>query len=223
MASPVGTLMRHWRRERRMSQLGLAARDGHDAAPRLLRGSGRAQPSRELILRLSRALDVPLRERNQLLLAAGYAPHYRETGLDAPALAQVQTALQRMLNQQEPYPAVVMDRHWDITDANDAATALFTRLLDGPPPAPANVVRLMFGPLRPHVANFDLTGEALIARVHREAVGGIPDPRTTNLLDEVLATGATGAGARPTSRAPPPPSSRCTSSRTTSTSATSRS
>ena len=80
----------------------------------------------------------------------------------------------------------------------------------------------MFGPLRPHVANFDLTGEALIARVHREAVGGIPDPRTTNLLDEVLATGATGAGARPTSRAPPPPSSRSTSSRTTSTSATSR-
>ena len=129
-----------------------------------------------------------------------------------------------MLAQQEPYPAVVMDRHWDITDANDAATALFTRLLDGPPPTPANVVRLMFGPLRPYVANFDLTGEALIARVHREAVGGIPDPRTTALLDEVLGQpGIPATGARPTSRAPPPPSSRCTSSRTTSTSATSRS
>ena len=188
MASPVGTLMRHWRRERRMSQLGLATEMGTTQRHVSFVESGRAQPSRELILRLSRALDVPLRERNQLLLAAGYAPHYRETGLDAPALAQVQTALQRMLNQQEPYPAVVMDRHWDITDANEAATALFTRLLDGPPPTPANVVRLMFGPLRPHVANFDLTGEALIARVHREAVGGIPDPRTTNLLDEVLAT-----------------------------------
>ena len=151
MASPVGTLMRHWRRERRMSQLGLATEMGTTQRHVSFVESGRAQPSRELILRLSRALDVPLRERNQLLLAAGYAPHYRETGLDAPGLAQVQTALQRMLAQQEPYPAVVMDRHWDITDANAAATALFTRLLDGPPPAPANVIRLMFGALRPHV------------------------------------------------------------------------
>ncbi len=224
MASPVGTLMRHWRRERRMSQLVLAAETGTTQRHVSFVESGRSQPSRELVLRLARALDVPLRERNQLLLAAGYAPHYRETGLDAPALAQVHAALQRMLAQQEPYPAVVMDRHWDITDANDAATDLFTRLLDGPPPAPANVIRLMFGPLRPHVANFDLTGEALIARVHREAVGGIPDPRTIALLDEVLASPASRRrGARPTSRAPPRPSSRCTSSRTTSTSATSRS
>ena len=186
MASPVGTLMRHWRRERRMSQLVLATETGTTQRHVSFVESGRAQPSRELVLRLARALDVPLRERNQLLLAAGYAPHYRETGLDAPALRQVNAALQRMLAQQEPYPAVVMDRHWDITAANEAAQALFTHLLDGPPPEPGNVIRLMFGPLRPHVANFDATGEALIARVHREAVGGIPDPRTTALLDDVL-------------------------------------
>lgn len=185
MASPVGTLMRHWRAQRRMSQLGLAMTAGTTQRHVSFVESGRAQPSRELVLRLARALDVPLRERNQLLLAAGYAPQYRETGLDAPALRQVQRALDRMLAQQEPYPAVVMDHHWDIQRANAAATSLFTRLLDGPPPTPANVIRLMFGPLRPHVANFDATAEALLARIHREAVGGLPDPRTLALLDEI--------------------------------------
>jgi len=187
MASPVGTLMRHWRRERRMSQLGLAGEAGVTQRHVSFVESGRTQPSREMVLALARALDVPLRERNQMLLAAGYAPHYRETGLDDDALALVRSALDRVLAHQEPYPAVVMDRHWDITDANAAARAMFTFLLDGAPPAPANVVRLMFTRLRPHVANFEQTGEALIARVHREAVGGIPDPRTAALLDEVLA------------------------------------
>jgi transcriptional regulator with XRE-family HTH domain len=185
MASPVGTLMRHWRRERRMSQLNLATTAGVTQRHVSFVESGRAQPSRELVLHLARALDVPLRERNQLLLAAGYAPQYRETGLDQPALQQVQRALQRLLAQQEPHPAVVMDRHWDIQQANEAATSLFTRLLDGPPPTPANVIRLMFGPLRPHVANFEATADALLTRIYREAVGGIPDPKTQALLDEI--------------------------------------
>jgi transcriptional regulator with XRE-family HTH domain len=187
MASPVGTLMQHWRRERRMSQLHLAGEAGVTQRHVSFVESGRTQPSREMVLTLARALDVPLRERNQLLLAAGYAPHYRETGLDDDTMTAVRAALERVLEQQEPYPAVVMDRHWNITDANHAANALFGELLDGDLPGPANVVRLMFTRLRPYVANFELTGEGLIARVHREAVGGIPDPRTTALLDEVLA------------------------------------
>ena len=113
--SPVGALMRHWRRERRMSQLVLAGEAGVTQRHVSFVESGRANPSREMVLALARALDVPLRERNQMLLAAGYAPHYRETGLDADAMAQVRAALDRMLAQQEPYPAVVMDRHWNIT------------------------------------------------------------------------------------------------------------
>jgi transcriptional regulator with XRE-family HTH domain len=178
--------MQHWRRERRMSQLHLAGEAGVTQRHVSFVESGRTQPSREMVLTLARALDVPLRERNQLLLAAGYAPHYRETGLDDEAMRAVREALQRMLAQQEPYPAVVMDRHWNITDANQAAQRLFAHLLDGDIPEPANVVRLMFTRLRPFVANFALAGEGLIARVHREAVGGIPDPKTTALLDEVL-------------------------------------
>jgi transcriptional regulator with XRE-family HTH domain len=187
MTAPVGTLLQHWRRQRRMSQLVLAGEAGVTQRHVSFVESGRASPSREMVLALARALDVPLRERNQMLLAAGYAPHYRETGLDADAMAAVRAALERVLAHQEPYPAVVMDRHWDITQANGAAQRMFAFLLGGPAPEPANVVRLMFTGLRAHVANFVQAGEALVARVHREAVGGIPDPRTLALLDEVLA------------------------------------
>jgi transcriptional regulator with XRE-family HTH domain len=185
-ASPVGALLQHWRRERRMSQLVLSHEAGVTQRHVSFVESGRANPSREMVLTLARALDVPLRERNQMLLAAGYAPHYRETGLDDESMGRVRAALDRVLSHHEPYPAVVMDRHWDVVEANHAAQAMFAFLLGGPPPAPANVVRLMFTALRPHVANWEQTGQALIQRVHREAVGGVPDPRTTSLLDEVL-------------------------------------
>jgi transcriptional regulator with XRE-family HTH domain len=186
-ASPVGELLQHWRRERRMSQQALSNEAKVTARHVSFVESGRANPSREMVLTLARALDVPLRERNQMLLAAGYAPQYRETGLDERALAQVRGALERLLRQQEPYPAVVMDRHWNVTATNDAAAAMFAFLLDSPPPGQANVVRMMFTALRPYVVNWEDTGRALIQRVHREAVGGVPDVHTARLLEEVLA------------------------------------
>jgi transcriptional regulator with XRE-family HTH domain len=184
--SPVGRLLQHWRAQRRMSQLALATEAGVTPRHVSFVESGRANPSRDMVLKLARALDVPLRERNQVLLAAGYAPQYRETGLDDASMAQVNAALQTLLDHHEPHPAVVMDRHWNVLRANGAATALFDWLLDAPVPEP-NVVRLMFGPLRPYVANWPLTGEALVQRVHREAIGGVPDATTRRLLDEVLA------------------------------------
>jgi transcriptional regulator with XRE-family HTH domain len=187
MSSPVGTLLTHWRHERRMSQLGLSHEAGVTQRHVSFIESGRANPSREMVLSLARALDVPLRERNQMLLAAGFAPQYRETGLDDAAMAEVRAALDLVLGHHEPHPAVVMNRHWEIQQANDAAQAMFAFLLsDGEADEPANVVRLMFTALRPHVANWEQTGEALVQRVHREAVGGVPDPQTTALLDEVL-------------------------------------
>ena len=152
--------------------------------------SGRARPSREMVLALAGALDVPLRERNQLLLAAGYAPLYRETGVEEPAMAQVRAALDRVLRHHEPFPAVVLDRHWDILMANAAATAMFAWLLGRErSERPANVLRLMFDPdgLRPFVANWEQVAEALVQRAHREAIGGVPDPRTAALLQELLA------------------------------------
>ena len=201
--SPVGRLLQHWRAQRRMSQLALATEAGVTPRHVSFVESGRANPSREMVLKLARALDVPLRERNQVLLAAGYAPQYRETGLDDASMAQVRAALDTLLAHHEPHPAVVMDRHWNVLRTNRAADALFDWLLDGADPAtPANVVRLMFGPLRPHVANWEQTGEALVQRVHREAVGGVPDRVTRALLDEVLALaghpgGLAHAGLRP--------------------------
>jgi len=184
--SPVGTLLKHWRGVRRVSQLELALRA--EVTPRHVSfvETGRSNPSRDMVLTLARALDVPLRERNQLLLAAGFAPSYRHSALDEPALEQVRAALERILSHHEPYPAVVMDRHWNVTQTNGAADRLFGWLLDGAALEAPNVVRMMFGPLRPYVANFSNVGEALIQRVHREAVGGVVDPATADLLEEVL-------------------------------------
>ena len=193
MASPstqgAGPLLQHWRKLRGLSQLALA----HEAevSPRhvCFLETGRANPSREMVLLLARVLDVPLRERNALLLAAGFAPVYAEQPLDAPELGAVQTALTAILRQQEPFPAVVMNRHWDIVHTNRAAERFFGFLLDDRAGGPANVLRLMFDPskLRPYVSNWQAVAETLVQRVRREAVGGVADERTTRLLAEVLA------------------------------------
>jgi transcriptional regulator with XRE-family HTH domain len=152
--------------------------------------TGRAQASREMVLALAGALDVPLREQNTLLVAAGYAPMRRESSLDSPELAPARTALEAILRHQEPYPAVVMSRRWDVVASNQAASRFFGFLLGpSPPPDPVNVIRLMFDPngLRPSVANWEEAAEALVRRTHREAVGGVVDEATAELLEEVLA------------------------------------
>lgn len=157
-----------------------------------------------MILTLAEALDMPLRDRNQLLLAGGYAPAFRETPLSDAAMAPLREALDRVLRHHDPYPAVLMDRYWNLIDANSAAEAMFAFLLAGAAdPAPSNVVRLMFGPLRPYVANFAEVGPALIQRIHREAVAGVVDAQTRTLLADVLATpGIPSAWRRPDLTAP---------------------
>ena len=142
-----------------------------------------------MVLLLADALGVPLRERNGLLVAAGFAPMYRETGLAAPEMAQARKALELILRHQEPYPAVVMDRYWNMIMANEAGPRFFGSLIDlVAEPAPPNILRLMFHPqkLRPYIANWETVAEALIQRVHREAVGGVPDDETMRLLEEIL-------------------------------------
>ena len=142
-----------------------------------------------MVLLLADALAVPLRDRNALLLAAGFAPMFRESALDDRDLAPVRTAIQAILNQQEPYPAVVINRHWDILANNGAATRFFGMLLDGRTPHGAgNILRLMFHPegLRPFVDNWEAVAQALVHRVHREAVGGALDATGRALLAEVL-------------------------------------
>jgi transcriptional regulator with XRE-family HTH domain len=188
----IGQLLQHWRRARHLSQLALANEAEVSARHICFLETGRARPSRDMVVLLASVLEVPLRERNTLLLAAGFAPVYGESSLDAPEVGPVRAALDAILRQQEPFPAVVMNRRWDIVRGNGAATRFFSLLLGpggGGGGAPANVLRLMFDPtgLRPHVANWDAVAEALVQRVHREAVGGVKDDATARLLAEVLA------------------------------------
>ena len=189
----VGPLLSYWRKARQLSQLALANEAEVSSRHLCFIETGRARPRREMVLRLAGVLDVPLRERNQLLLAAGFAPVYAESTLDAPALAAVRGALAAILRQQEPYPAVVMNRHWDVVHTNEAAARFFGWLLGAPAPAPdaarGNVLRMMFHPegARRFVANWPAVAEALVRRVHREAVGGVADESLRTLLAEILA------------------------------------
>lgn len=186
----VGALLQYWRKARSLSQLALATEA--EISPRHLSfiETGRANPSRQMVLLLASVLDVPLRERNDLLLAAGFAPVYMESSLDAPSLAAVRTALDAILRQQEPHPAVVMNRRWDIVQTNEAADRFFGFLLEGSSgaPEPANVLRLMFHPqgLRPYVVNWEDVAGSLLHRARREAVGGVTDESTKELIAEIM-------------------------------------
>lgn len=172
----VGALLQYWRKARHLSQLQLATEANVSARHVCFLETGRAKPSRDMVLQLANVLDVPLRERNALLLAAGFAPVFRESMLEAPELAAVSAALEAILEKHEPWPAIVMNRAWNITRANEAAKAFFGKLLDGRE-GPANVLQLMLDPMwvRPHVTNWLDVATALIGRVHREAVGGVVD------------------------------------------------
>src|SRR5262245_65143483 len=128
--SPFGRVLREWRARRGLSQLALAGDAGVSSRHLSFVETGRSQPSRAMVLLLARALDVPLRDRNDLLSAAGYAPVYRATDLQAPALTQARRALDFVLRQQEPYPAIVIDRHWDILQANGGTARLVELFLE---------------------------------------------------------------------------------------------
>jgi transcriptional regulator with XRE-family HTH domain len=205
-ANVFGSLLQDWRRLRKISQMELAGEAGVSSRHVGFIEIGRARPSREMVLMLAAALDVPLRERNAMLTAAGFAPIYGEADLDAPDLAHARQALDFILRQQEPFPAVAMNRHWDILVTNKAAERFFATLLQGStPPEPANIVRLMFHPdgLRPHVANWEPVAEALIQRIHREAVAGVKDEATRALIGEVLDYPGVAAGWRKADPAQP--------------------
>src|SRR5262245_57793536 len=189
--SSFGRLLRQWRERRGLSQLALAVEAETSARHLSFIATGRAQPSRDMVLLLGRALDVPPRGRNELLTAAGFAQVYRETALDAPSMANVQRALEFMLRQQEPYPGFVLDGHWNILMSNEAAGRVMGLFLD--PAAIAavgvpNAIRLTYHPrgLRPYIVNWEATAAALIQWLHRDIVRGVGDAETQQLLQELL-------------------------------------
>jgi transcriptional regulator with XRE-family HTH domain len=146
MSVAVGDLLRDWRGRRRLSQLDLAIEAGVSTRHLSCVETGRSRPSPELLISLAEHLDVPLRERNALLLAAGYAPRYRETSIDDPSMAPIRASIQRMLDAHDPYPALVVDRHWDLVLANSATFGIVSSLPADLVTPPVNVYRAALHP-----------------------------------------------------------------------------
>jgi transcriptional regulator with XRE-family HTH domain len=184
----VGAILRYWRAARRLSQLELALEADVSSRHLSYVETGRSRASREMLLRLSDALDVPLRERNALLVAAGFAPRYYETSLAAPEMAPMRSVIALILRQQQPYPAFVLDRYWNIVMANDAAPRC-TRFLLGAEPTETNMLRLCLHPngLRRVMPNWDETAVDLIRHLHHQIAMSPADERAKDLLAEVLA------------------------------------
>jgi transcriptional regulator with XRE-family HTH domain len=171
-ARGAGGLLRDWRRRRRLTQLDVALEAAVSARHLSFVETGRSRPSRELVLHLAEHLEVPLRERNALLLAAGYAPVYRQTALDATEMAPVRDALDRILAGHEPFPALVVDRRWDLVSGNRPAMGI---LAGGVAPEllvpPVNTLRVCLHPdgLAPRIVNLAEYGAHLLDRLHRQA------------------------------------------------------
>jgi transcriptional regulator with XRE-family HTH domain len=186
----LGDLLRYWRDVRGMSQLGLSLEAGVSQRQISFIESGRSVPGRDTLLTLAQTLDVPLRERNALLLAAGYAPMYSEAPWNAQEMHGVVRALERVVRQHEPFPAIVMDRHWNVLMTNDAAPRFFGCFIDmAAREGPRNMLHLIFDPqgMRPFVADWETVSRSLLQRVYRESVGHMVDDGTRRLLDELLA------------------------------------
>lgn len=186
----LGVLLRHWRDLRGKSQLDLSLDAGVSQRHLSFIEIGRSVPSRLMLLDLAQALDMPLRDRNTLLLAGGYAPIYPDGAWDGPEMRSITSALERMLRQHEPFPALVMDRYWTVLMTNQAAPRFFGQFIDlAERPKPRNMLDLMFDPegMRRFIANWPAVAESLIQRVYREQVGRVIDDRIKALLARLLA------------------------------------
>lgn len=190
---PFGTLLKQWRNQRGISQLDLAVTSQVSQRHISFLESGRAKPSRDMVLQLAAVLEIPLRQQNLMLTAAGFAPIHTQTDLSAPEMTSVRKALDFMLQKQEPYPAFVIDRYWNLLLTNKAATHLLTTFIH---PAELqtqfyqdgriNLMRVLFHPqgLRPFIADWEKLAEQLLQRVQRE--GMTEDEQSTGLLNELM-------------------------------------
>jgi transcriptional regulator with XRE-family HTH domain len=193
----VGSLLRRWRESRHLSQLELGLEAQVSARHISFLETGRAEPSREMLLTLSNVLDVPLRERNFLLLAAGYAPVYGETSLDDPRMLQVRAAVEVILKSNEPRSAIAHDRHWNVVMANGAFVRFLTATLGKEPagllplsvstPPRLNVLRLVFDPngVRKIIVNWEAIARSLLNEAYRR-LAWARDDTLKELIAEIL-------------------------------------
>jgi transcriptional regulator with XRE-family HTH domain len=185
-AATFGGLLRTWRQQRRLTQLDLSLASGVSTKHLSFLETGRANPSREMVLELAERLEIPLRERNVLLHAAGFAPAYSQRPLDAPEMRAVRAAIEQVLTGHEPYPALAVDRYWNIVSMNSAAAVVAADVDPELLAPPANVYRISLHPrgLAPRVVNFAEVAHHLIARLHHD-VSVSADPDLAALLQEV--------------------------------------
>jgi len=194
----IGDHLRSWRQRRRMSQLDLASEAEISTRHLSFVESGRSQPSRDMVLHLAERLEIPLRDRNVLLVSAGFAPIFPERPLEDPHLRSARRAIELVLTGHEPYPALAVDRHWQLVAANTAVE----RLLSGAAPSllvpPVNVLRLSLHPegLAPRIANLAQWRQHLLERLRRQ-VDLSADPVLADLLDELRRYPAPARAGRP--------------------------
>ncbi len=200
MTSPFGTVLKEWRAVRRMSQLDLGSEA--DVSPRHISflESGRSKPSRTMVLHLAETLSMPRGERNRLLTSAGFAPVYTAHDVGEPAMEPVHRAIARTLDRHDPYPGIVLDRHWHVVDANRGAVALFELMGVGPRP---DMLGLFLDPagLRTLVSNWPMVGYFMLSRLRTEsaAMGG------DEVLDAAIADLTADESIAPPDAGPLPP------------------
>jgi transcriptional regulator with XRE-family HTH domain len=185
-SEPAGAMLRHWRERRGLSQLALANRAGVSARHVSFVETGRSRPSRDMLLNICDELEIPLREQNSILMAAGLAPAYPEHHLGDVPMSAVSDAITRILRSHQPYPALVVDRHWTMIDANDAIGALVAGCSPELLEPPVNVLRLSLHPkgLAPRIANLGQWRSHLLVRL-RHQIGATADPVLLRLYDEL--------------------------------------
>lgn len=202
-APGVGHLLRDWRERRRLSQLALAVSAGVSARHLSFVETGRSTPSRELIIHLAEELGVPLRDRNALLLAAGYAPVYRQTALEADEMAPVRQALDKIVSGHEPFPAIVVDRRWELVTANAPALDILTAgVATGLLTPPVNALRVSLHPdgMAKRITNFTQWADHLLGRLDRQIdVSG--DADLVALAEELRGYPGVGLSSRSTALA----------------------
>jgi transcriptional regulator with XRE-family HTH domain len=194
-STTFGTLLKQWRDRRSLSQLDLAVTSQVSQRHISFLESGRAKPSQKMVLQLATVLEIPLRHQNLMLSMAGFAPIHTETDLSAPEMISISKALDFILRQQEPYPAIVIDRYWNLLLANNGATRLLNMFIDPDKlqtlfciDGKINLMRVTFDPqgLRPFIANWEELVGYLLQRVHREANSSIESEQSTLLFDELI-------------------------------------
>jgi transcriptional regulator with XRE-family HTH domain len=195
---PVGHLLREWRQRRRMSQLNFAVEAEISSKHLSFLETGRSQPSREMVLHLAELLEVPLRERNSLLVAAGFAPMFKEHALSDPELQPAREAVDLVLKGHQPYPAIAVDRHWQLVAANDAARYFMSGVQPALLTAPLNVLRITLHPdgMAPRIVNLGEWRAHLLARLRRQ-IEVSADAKLAELFKELSAYPAPAHAAEP--------------------------